>query len=78
MEEVLGKMNVHVDMMGGRQPYLLAAMKSLPLREDNTPVYSTLAERRLVNHLITDCSKQLEGTPYHWQRSLAPSVNATV
>ena len=61
MEELLGN-KTFVDMMGGRLPYLVAAMKSLPLREDNTPAYTTLAERRLVEHLIADCSKQLEGT----------------
>ena len=61
MEEVLGNMTF-VDMMGGRLPYLVAAIKSLPLREDSTyAANTTLAERRLVEHLITDCSKQLEG-----------------
>ena len=60
MEEVLGDMTF-VDMMGGRLPYLVAAMKSLPLREDSTPANATLAERRIVEHLISDCSKQLEG-----------------
>ena len=60
MEEVLGDMTF-VDMMGGRLPYLVAAMKSLPLREDSTPPNASLAERRLVEHLISDCSKQLEG-----------------
>ena len=60
MEEVLGDMTF-VNMMGGRLPYLVAAMKSLPLRKDSTPANATLAERRLVEHLISDCSKQLEG-----------------
>ena len=60
LEAVLGDMTF-VDMMGGRLPYLVAAMKSLPLREDSLPANTTLAERRLVEHLIIDCSKQLEG-----------------
>ena len=60
MEEVLGD-TTFVDMMGGRLPYLVAAMKSLPLREDSIPAFMTLTERLLVEHLIRDCSKQLEG-----------------
>lgn len=54
-------------MMGGRQPYLVAAMKSLPLREDNETANSSLAEREMVSYLIAECSRQLEGellSPY--------------
>ena len=54
-----------VDMMGGRQPYLVAAMKSLPLREDDEPANSSLAEREMVSYLIAECSRQLEGEPFH-------------
>ena len=50
-----------VDMMGGRQPRLVAAMKSLPLREDDTPANSSPAERDLVARLSHECSAQLEG-----------------
>ena len=53
-----------VDMMGGRQPYLVAAMKSLPLREDDEPANSSLAERKMVSYLIAECSGQLEGEPF--------------
>ena len=47
MERVLGD-RTFVDMMGGRQPYLVAAMKSLPLREDYSPANSSSAEQQLV------------------------------
>ena len=73
MEEVLGDMTF-VDMMGGRLPYLVAAMKSLPLREDSTPANATLAERRLVEHLISDCSKQLEGALPQLDSELGPCL----
>ena len=50
-------------MMRGRQPYLVAALKSLPLREDDEPANSSLAEREMVSYLIAECSGQLEGEP---------------
>ena len=62
LESCLGE-RVFVDMMGGRQPYLVAALKSLPLREDDEPANSSLAEREMVRYLIAECSGQLEGEP---------------
>jgi len=60
MENVLGN-RIFVDMMGGRQHHLVAAMKSLPLRQDDAPANSSCAERELVAHLAADCSSQLDG-----------------
>ena len=60
MEEVLGD-RVFVDIMGGRQHRLVAAMKSLPLRDDDEPANSSPAERDLVALLTRECSTQLEG-----------------
>ena len=68
MERVLGD-RAFVDMMGGRQPRLVAAMKSLPLRDNDAPANSTGPERDLVARLTQDCSNQLDG------RHAAPLVS---
>ena len=60
LERILGD-RMFVDMMGGRQPRLVAAMKSLPLREDDMPANSAPAERDLVALLSHECSTQLKG-----------------
>ena len=60
MERILGD-RVFVDMMGGRQHRLVAAMKSLPLRDCDAPANSTPAEKELVALLTRECSAQLDG-----------------
>ena len=63
MEEVLGD-RVFVDMMGGRQHRLVAAMKSLPLRDDDVPANFSPAERDLVALLTRECSSELDGKKF--------------
>ena len=60
MERILGD-RVFVDMMGGRQHRLVAAMKSLPLRDCDAPANSTPAEKELVALLTQECNAQLDG-----------------
>lgn len=61
-------------MMGGRQHHLVAAMKSLPLRQDDAPANSSCAERELVAHLAADCSSQLDGVSLTTAPTCSPAT----
>ena len=61
IEYLLGD-QIFLGMMAGEHPYLMAAIKSLPLREGGSPGDPiSLQERRLAERLIRACEEILQG-----------------
>jgi hypothetical protein len=55
-----------MDMLSGRNPYLYAAAKSLPLHDDGseTEWEACSLEKELADDLLVQCSSELEGTQF--------------
>lgn len=61
IEYLLGD-QIFLGMMAGEHPYLMAAIKSLPLREGENPGDPVpQQERRLAERLVRICEKILQG-----------------
>ncbi len=74
-EYLLGD-QIFLGMMAGEHPYLIAAIKSLPLREGGNPGDPVpVGERRLAERLIGICEDILHGTLPIWlATTLAPCM----